>query len=111
MALQSSKFRYTVLIQEPATGVDAIGQPLTGFVNVKSLVRCSITTSMGDATLTAGIDMPTTSHRFTFRDEIKRWVSPTSRFVSNNKFYNVVSYVDPTGQMEILEVLAKEVLV
>ena len=89
---------------------DAIGQPTVAMTAVASNVPCYINNRLVSTGITAGIDLPVAPATIMLRAECGKFITPTCVLEIQGQKYNVISFIDPNGMHETIELTVKEIL-
>lgn len=110
MIKEIAKFRQKATIKDIVGTFDAIGQPTVAVTTIASNVPCYINNRLGTTGITAGIDLPVAPATIMLRDECSKFITPTCTLEIQGKKYNVISFIDPNGMHETIELTVKEIL-
>lgn len=114
MIKEIAKFRQKATIKDIVGTFDAIGQPTVAVTTIASNVPCYINNRLGSTGITAGIDLPVAPATIMLRAECSKFITPTCTLEIQGKFglskYNVISFIDPNGMHETIELTVKEIL-
>lgn len=109
----AANLRNIVTVQNPSTGRDAVGQPVTTWTS-GGTVRCSLETMQGNESVYALGQQAQVSHKITVR-AYAHGITTASRLVyaakgGSTRYFMVVSIVDPQNIDHVQHILAKEVV-
>jgi SPP1 family predicted phage head-tail adaptor len=109
----AASLRHVVTVQNPGTGRDALGQPVTTWVTGGN-VRCSIDTMQGNESVYALGQQAQVSHKITVR-AYAHGITTASRLLwsvkgGGTRTFMVASIVDPENIDHVQHILAKEVV-